>query len=244
MEVSFCMAMLWLLAVHFVGSYKYGGKNYEATASPSGSNLDECRRVALKALKVNESTCTHMKCTFGGIWNGGGGDGQKNLFVASFFFDRAAEVLTTLYFGHSWSFVLPWICLNTVYSCRLNTICSFGYLGSHEHVCFYQAGFANPNSPVAKVRPIEFEDAAKRACVTKLQDAKSTYPLVEADNLPYICMDLVYQFTLLVDGFGMLSTHLTEKRNIVKLPCYLQPKQIFMLLESLFQVDICFTDQV
>jgi apyrase len=33
-----------------------------------------------------------MKCSFGGIWNGGGGDGQKNLFVASFFFDRAAEV--------------------------------------------------------------------------------------------------------------------------------------------------------
>lgn len=51
----------------------------------------------MKALKVNESTCTHMKCTFGGVWNGGGGDGQKNLFVASFFFDRAAEVLTTLY---------------------------------------------------------------------------------------------------------------------------------------------------
>lgn len=48
--------------------------------------------VVLKALKVND-TCTHMKCTFGGIWNGGGGDGQKNLFVASFFFDRAAEVL-------------------------------------------------------------------------------------------------------------------------------------------------------
>ena len=48
--------------------------------------------MAFRALKVNESTCTHMKCTFGGIWNGGGGDGQKNLFVASFFFDRAAEV--------------------------------------------------------------------------------------------------------------------------------------------------------
>lgn len=49
-------------------------------------------RVAMKALKVNEATCTHMKCTFGGVWNGGGGDGQRNLFVASFFFDRAAEV--------------------------------------------------------------------------------------------------------------------------------------------------------
>lgn len=75
-----------------VGEYHYGGKDYKASASPSGSSLNGCRRTVLNALKVNESTCTHMKCTFGGVWNGGGGDGQKNLFVASFFFDRAAEV--------------------------------------------------------------------------------------------------------------------------------------------------------
>ena len=60
--------------------------------------MEDCRRLALNALKVNESTCTHMKCTFGGIWNGGGGDGQKNMFVASFFFDRAAQVLIILVF--------------------------------------------------------------------------------------------------------------------------------------------------
>ncbi|XP_027349651.1 apyrase 2-like [Abrus precatorius] len=137
------------------GSYKYGGKSFKASSSPSGSSLNECKSVALKAL--NESTtCTHMKCTFGGIWNGGGGDGQKNLFVASFFFDRAAE-----------------------------------------------AGFADPNSPVAIVRPADFEDAAKQACQTKLENAKSTYRHVDDGNLPYICMDLVYQYTLLVEGFGI-----------------------------------------
>lgn len=76
----------------FLGEYHYGGKDYKASASSSGSSLNGCRSSVLKALKVNESTCTHMKCTFGGVWNGGGGDGQKNLFVASFFFDRAAEV--------------------------------------------------------------------------------------------------------------------------------------------------------
>lgn len=76
----------------FEGSYKYGGQEYKASASPSGSNIEECQSVAIKALKVND-TCTHMQCTFGGVWNGGGGDGQKNMFVASFFFDRAAEVL-------------------------------------------------------------------------------------------------------------------------------------------------------
>ncbi|PKI77313.1 apyrase 2-like [Punica granatum] len=144
------------ILVGYEGSYKYGGVNYPVSASPSGSSMNGCRRVALKALKVNETTCTHMKCTFGGIWNGGGGDGQKNLFVASFFFDRAAE-----------------------------------------------AGFVNPNQPVATVRPAEFEEAAKRACQTKLEDAKSVYPHVEEDNRPYLCMDLVYQYTLLVDGFGI-----------------------------------------
>ncbi|KAK3013197.1 hypothetical protein RJ639_010385 [Escallonia herrerae] len=138
------------------GSYKYGGKEYDALPSSSGSSLNKCTEVATKALKVNESTCAHMKCTFGGVWNGGGGDGQKNLFVASFFFDRAAE-----------------------------------------------AGFVDPNLPYAKVRPVEFSDAAKRACETRLEDAKAIYPRVEQDNLPYLCMDLVYQFTLLVDGFAL-----------------------------------------
>ncbi|XP_058737689.1 apyrase 2-like [Vicia villosa] len=136
------------------GSYNYGGKSFKA--SSSGAGLNECKSVALKALKVNESSCTHMKCTFGGIWNGGGGDGQKNLFVASFFFDRAAE-----------------------------------------------AGFADPNKPVAIVHPMDFEEAAKQACQTKLKNAKSTYPRVEEGNLPYLCMDLIYQYTLLVDGFGI-----------------------------------------
>ncbi|KAB5512113.1 hypothetical protein DKX38_029166 [Salix brachista] len=138
------------------GVYKYGGKDHKASASPSGSNLEECRRVAINALKVNESTCTNMKCTFGGVWNGGGGDGQKNMFVASFFFDRAA-----------------------------------------------QASFVDSTKPVAKVRPVDFEHAAKRACETKLEDAKSKYPSLDENDLPYICMDLVYQYTLLVDGFAM-----------------------------------------
>ncbi|OIW06477.1 hypothetical protein TanjilG_05248 [Lupinus angustifolius] len=140
----------------FDGSYKYGGNSFKASSPSSGASLHECKSIALKALKVNESTCTHMKCTFGGIWNGGGGDGRKNLFVASFFFDRAAE-----------------------------------------------AGFADPNSPVVKVRPVDFEDAAKQACQTKLEDVKSTYQHVEEGNRPYLCMDLVYQYTLLVVGFGL-----------------------------------------
>lgn len=66
----------------------------------------------------------------------------------------------------------------------------------------FQAGFVDPKKSVAKVKPAEFEDAAKRACKLNIKDAKATYPSVSDDNIPYLCMDLVYQFTLLVDGFG------------------------------------------
>lgn len=138
------------------GTYKYGGTVYPASSTSQGSSMSTCREVALKALKINEPACTHMKCTFGGVWNGGGGDGQKNMFVASFFFDRAAE-----------------------------------------------AGIINPSLAVAKVRPADYESAANRACATGLKGAKSEFPHVETDNLPYLCMDLVYQYTLLVDGFGL-----------------------------------------
>ena len=73
------------------GKYSYGDNTFEASGSPSGASYSKCRALAVRALQVDEPACTHMKCTFGGVWNGGGGDGQKNLFVASFFFDRAAE---------------------------------------------------------------------------------------------------------------------------------------------------------
>lgn len=149
----------------YQGSYKYAGATYGVSASPSGPNVDACRAYASKALKVNE-TCKHMRCSFGGVWNGGGGDGEKNLFVASFFFDRAVE-----------------------------------------------AGFVDPKQPVAKVRPAAFREAANLACGTKLEEAQSKYPNVDKDNLPYLCMDLVYQFTLLVDGFGL---KLSQPISLVK----------------------------
>lgn len=63
------------------------------------------------------------------------------------------------------------------------------------------------SKPIAKVHPIDFQKAAEGVCVTKFEDAKSKYPHVDASNLPYLCMDLVYEFTLLVDGFGKLHPH-------------------------------------
>ncbi|KAG4938232.1 hypothetical protein AAZX31_16G040700 [Glycine max] len=137
------------------GTYTYSGVKYKALASTSGSNFDKCREVALKALKVNEP-CPHQNCTFGGIWNGGGGSGQKVLYVTT----------------------------------------SFYYL-------VIQAGIADASKTSSKVYPAEFKAAAKRACQVKFEDAQSTYPLMMEDALPYICMDITYQYTLLVDGFGL-----------------------------------------
>ncbi|KAE9596901.1 putative apyrase [Lupinus albus] len=66
-----------------------------------------------------------------------------------------------------------------------------------------QVGFADINKPIAIVRPVDFKIAAKQACKIKFEDAKSTYPNLLEKELPYTCMDLIYQYTLLVDGFGL-----------------------------------------
>lgn len=80
-----------------LGVYSYGGIDYKVSAPSSGSNMNKCRKVVLNALKV-KSTCPYEKCTFNGVWNGSGGDGQKNMFVTSFFYDRAAEVFYYYYY--------------------------------------------------------------------------------------------------------------------------------------------------
>lgn len=69
---------------------------------------------------------------------------------------------------------------------------------------FLQAGFIDSEKPVVTVRPSDFEEAAKLACGTTIEEGKSKYTHVESDNLPYLCMDLIYQYTLLVNGFGKL----------------------------------------
>ncbi|KAI3823320.1 hypothetical protein L1987_04755 [Smallanthus sonchifolius] len=156
------------ILVGYNGVYSYGGIDYKVSAPSSGSSMNKCREQALKVLKVNDSTCPYKKCTFDGVWNGGGGDGQKNMFVASYFYDRAAQV-----------------------------------------------SFINATERVVEVCPRDFKVAAQRACQTTLEDAKSTYPNVEPDDLPYLCMDLVYQYALLVDGFDMKpGKHITVVKQI------------------------------
>jgi len=61
----------------------------------------------------------------------------------------------------------------------------------------------DPKKAVANVKPSDFEETARRVCKLNLKDAQATYPDVSEENIPYLCIDLVYQYTLLVDGFGM-----------------------------------------
>jgi apyrase len=65
----------------------------------------------------------------------------------------------------------------------------------------------DPKAAVAKVKPSDFEETARRVCKLNLKDAHATYPDVSEENIPYLCIDLVYQYTLLVDGFGMLISN-------------------------------------
>ncbi|XP_054795183.1 nucleoside-triphosphatase-like [Prosopis cineraria] len=139
----------------FNGSYVYGDVEYKASAMPSGSSFSECRDTVLKALNVN-ATCPQKNCTFGGIWNGGGGPGQQNLYLATSFYYLATE-----------------------------------------------AGIADIKKPSGKVRIVDFKIAAELACKTTLEEANSFFPLIQENVLQYVCMDLVYQYTLLVDGFGL-----------------------------------------
>nr|5U7X_F Chain F, Nod factor binding lectin-nucleotide phosphohydrolase [Vigna cylindrica] len=133
--------------------YRYSGESYNIYGPTSGANFNECRDLALQILRLNEP-CSHENCTFGGIWDGGKGSGQKNLVVTSAFYYRSSEV-----------------------------------------------GFVTP--PNSKNRPLDFETAAKQACSLTFEEAKSTFPNVEKDKLPFVCVDFTYQYTLLVDGFGL-----------------------------------------
>lgn len=137
------------------GTYTYSGEEYKAFSLASGPNFDECKEIILKALKVNDP-CPYGKCSFGGIWNGGGGSGQKTLYVTS----------------------------------------SFYYVPTGVNI-------ADPNKPNSNIRIEDLKTGAEHVCKTKYKDAKATYPLIYEDSLPYACLDLIYQYTLFVDGFGL-----------------------------------------
>ncbi|KAG5588604.1 hypothetical protein H5410_049038 [Solanum commersonii] len=137
------------------GYYTYGGVAYKASPSPNGSSLRKCKAIVWKTLKLN-APCKYHTCTFNGVWNGGGLDAIKNIYISSFFFDMASEV-----------------------------------------------NIVDPKASSGKAKPIQYLNAAKIACKLKAEEVKYVFPNVDSKDIPYLCMDMIYQFSLLVDGFGL-----------------------------------------
>ncbi|KAL0442288.1 UNVERIFIED_CONTAM: Apyrase [Sesamum latifolium] len=139
----------------YQGTYEYSDVVYKVSPPMYGTSRRRCRLLTRKVLGL-DAPCSHRNCSFNGVWNGGGGDGRKNLYVASFFYDTAAET-----------------------------------------------GIIEPNAPGANVRPIQYLKAAKRACTANVDNINSIFPLIDKRDVPFLCMDLVYEYMLLVDGFGV-----------------------------------------
>ncbi|XP_051210223.1 probable apyrase 3 [Lolium perenne] len=81
----------------------------------------------------------------------------------------------------------------------LYVMSSFYYMAS-------QVGLIDGDATSGKTTPAAFRAAAEEICPLSFEESKAAYPRVRASNAPYVCMDLVYQYTLLVDGFGLEPT--------------------------------------
>lgn len=69
-------------------------------------------------------------------------------------------------------------------------------------VIILQVNIVDPKASSGKAKPIQYLNAAKIACKLKAEEVKYVFPNVDSKDLPYLCMDMIYQFSLLVDGFG------------------------------------------
>uniref|UniRef100_A0A0E0IXK6 Uncharacterized protein n=1 Tax=Oryza nivara TaxID=4536 RepID=A0A0E0IXK6_ORYNI len=140
----------------FKGKFTYNGEQYEAMAAPQGADYHKCRQDVVKALNL-DSPCETKNCSFNGVWNGGGGVGQDEIYVTSSFYYIASGI-----------------------------------------------GFIDSEAPSAKSTPAAYKAASEKVCILSIEEAKAAYPI--ARDHAYLCMDLIYQYTLLVDGFGLEAT--------------------------------------
>ncbi|KAJ4787000.1 Ectonucleoside triphosphate diphosphohydrolase 5 [Rhynchospora pubera] len=80
---------------------------------------------------------------------------------------------------------------------KLYLASAFFYVASDDNII-------DRNAQSGELTPAEFKRAAISACaLSSLEEAHAKYPNAWSSNLPYLCMDLVYQYTLLTTGFGL-----------------------------------------
>ncbi|KAM0903493.1 hypothetical protein ACQ4PT_018692 [Festuca glaucescens] len=80
------------------------------------------------------------------------------------------------------------------------------YLTSSFYYMASDAGLIDSKATSGKTTPAAFKAAAEKICPMSFEEAKAAYPKFRASDAPYICMDLIYQYSLLVDGFGLEPT--------------------------------------
>lgn len=80
------------------------------------------------------------------------------------------------------------------------------YVTSSFYYMAADVGFIDDEATSGKTTPGAFKAAAEKICPMSFEEAKAAYPKFRASDAPYICMDLIYQYSLLVDGFGLEPT--------------------------------------
>ncbi|KAJ3684287.1 hypothetical protein LUZ61_013451 [Rhynchospora tenuis] len=78
------------------------------------------------------------------------------------------------------------------------------YLASAFYYLASDCNLIDNNAESGEITPADIKRAAITACsLSSMEEARKKYPKAWTSNLPYLCMDLVYQYTLLKKGFGL-----------------------------------------
>jgi apyrase len=80
------------------------------------------------------------------------------------------------------------------------------YVTSSFYYMASQVDLIDIKASSGKTTPAAFRAAAEKICPLSFEEAKAAYTRVRSMDAPYICMDLIYQYSLLVDGFGLKAT--------------------------------------
>ncbi|VAI25518.1 unnamed protein product [Triticum turgidum subsp. durum] len=80
------------------------------------------------------------------------------------------------------------------------------YVTSSFYYMAADVGLIDSEATSGKTTPAAFRAAAEKICPMGFVEAKAAYPKVRSVDAPFICMDLIYQYSLLVDGFGLEPT--------------------------------------